>query len=90
MSKGPKSNQYITKIFSREKLSKDIGLRNNNFGSEMVESCRSENSWFFGLRDSLLMGLGQDQQQHPFVHTGGGSVAVAVGVIDMKQVTPDT
>ena len=32
---------------------------------------------------SLLMGLGQDQQQHPAVNTGGGSVAVAVGVTDM-------
>ena len=38
------------------------------------------------------MGLGQDQQQHPAVHTGGvrraGLVAVAVVVIsDMLQVT---
>ena len=38
------------------------------------------------------MGLGQDQQ-HPAVHTGGlvegGSVAVAVGISDMRQVTGD-
>ena len=36
---------------------------------------------------TLLVGLGQEQQQHPAVHTGklagGGSVAVAVGVSDM-------
>ena len=47
---------------------------------------------FVGLCNSLLMGLGQDQQ-HPAVHTGGlvegGSVAVAVGISDMRQVTGD-
>ena len=36
---------------------------------------------------SLLIGLGQDQQQHPAVHSGGlaggGSVALAVDVSDM-------
>ena len=35
----------------------------------------------------LFFGEGQDQQQHPAVHSGelarGGSVAVAVGVSDM-------
>ena len=40
---------------------------------------------FLGLCDSLLRLLGQDQQQHPAVHTGGVSmqVAVAVGFSDM-------
>ena len=42
----------------------------------------------FGVfRYSLLMGLGQDQQQHPAMNTGelaeGGSVAVAVGISDI-------
>ena len=40
------------------------------------------------------MGLCQDQEQHPAVHTGGvtkeGSVALAVGVSDKGQVTHDT
>ena len=36
-----------------------------------------------GLCSSLLMGLGQDQQQHPAVDTRGGSVLEAVGVNDM-------
>ena len=40
-----------------------------------------------------MIGLGQDKQQHPAVHAeelaGGGSVAVAVGVSDMWQVTGD-
>ena len=41
----------------------------------------------FGLCHSSLMDLYQDQQQHLTVHSGGisggGSVAVAVGVSDM-------
>ena len=53
----------------------------------MVENCHAKKKFFLGLCDSLLMGLGQEQQQHPAVHTGelagGGSVAVAVGVSDM-------
>ena len=40
-----------------------------------------------GLRNSLLMGVGQDQQQHMLrilgELAGGGSVAVAVCVGDM-------
>ena len=50
---------------------------------------------FFCLIDSILNGLGSDQQHHPVVHTGrvsragGGSVAVAVGASDMQQVTHD-
>ena len=40
------------------------------------------------------MGLGQDQQQHPAVQSGGnsrgaGPMAVAVGVSDMWQMTGD-
>ena len=65
----------------------DIGLRFSNFGLEMVKNCRAEKSNFFGLHYSLLMHLGQDQQQHPTVNRGGvskgGSVAVAVGVSDI-------
>ena len=38
------------------------GARVSNLGSEMVEN---EQAYFFGLCNSLLMGLGQDQQQHP-------------------------
>ena len=33
-----------------------------------------------GLRNSLLIGLGQDQQHYPDVLAGGWSVAVAVAV----------
>ena len=40
------------------------------------------------------MGLGQDHQQHPAVHTGelagGKFMAVAVGISDRLQVTGDT
>ena len=40
-----------------------------------------------GLQNSLLMGLGQDHQQYPAVHTGGVNrgrfVALAVGNSDM-------
>ena len=43
------------------------------FGSEIVENAhaKKKESRFLGLHDSLLMGLGQDQQQHPAVHSGG-------------------
>ena len=34
-----KSNQSIKKIFITEKFRKEIGLRLNNFGSEMVKNC---------------------------------------------------
>ena len=50
---------------------------------------------FFGLWHSLLMDLGNDQQQPPTVEVGklarGGpvAVAVAVGISDMWQVTDD-
>ena len=40
-----------------------------------------------GLGNLLLICVGPDQQQH---HAGEGSVAVAVGVSDMQQVTCDT
>ena len=49
---------------------------------------------FLGICNSLLMGLGQDQQPHPAVYAGvvskGGSVAKSIGVIDMRHVTGDT
>ena len=47
--------------------------------------------WFLGSCDSLLLGLGQDEQKHLTVRTGevsrGMSVAVIVGDSDMWQVT---
>ena len=36
------------------------------------------------------MGLGQDEQQHPAVHSWGVSMAVAVGVSHMGEVTSDS
>ena len=43
--------------------------------------------YFWVLENLLLISLGQDQQQHPALLTGGvsrvGSVTVAVGVSDM-------
>ena len=45
--------------------------QNKRFFSEMVENWHVEKSTLLGLCDSLLMGLCQDQQQHPAVHTGG-------------------
>ena len=39
----------------------------------IVENCYAEKSIFLGLHNSLLMGLGQDQQQHLAAHTGGVS-----------------
>ena len=41
-------------------------------------------SWFAGLCDSLLMGLDQNQQQHPALHTGG----VSRGRQSWKKETP--
>ena len=51
----------------------------------LYKNCRRKNVKFLGLCKTLLMGLGQDQQQHPAGRelAGGGSVAVAVGVSDM-------
>ena len=53
----------------------------------MVKNCCKEKSRISGFNDSILMGLGQTQHQHPAVHTGGayrgGSVAVAVAISDM-------
>ena len=41
------------------------------------------------LGNSLLVGLGQEKQQHPAVHTGGvnknGSVAVAVALATCER-----
>jgi hypothetical protein len=40
-----------------------------NFGSEIVANgCAKKKKYFSGNCDSLLMDLGQDQQQHPAVH----------------------
>ena len=41
--------------------------------SEMVNNCCAVNKYFVGLHNSLLMGLGQDQQLHLAVLTGGVS-----------------
>ena len=66
MYKGCKSNWSITKRFLMNKLWNDIVHRFRNFS-------RAEKRWFFGHRHSLLMDLGQDQQQHPTVHSAGVS-----------------
>ena len=47
---GQKSNQSFTKIFFREKVWKDNGLRISNIGSEVVKNCRAEKKNLFGLR----------------------------------------
>ena len=46
-------------------------LEKSDDRSEMVKNCCSEKSKSFGLCDLFLMGLGQDQQQHPAAHKGG-------------------
>ena len=43
------SQQSIAKQFFKENLRQDIGLRVCNFGSEMVQNCPAEKSWFLGL-----------------------------------------
>ena len=68
-----RSNWSIAKRFVWEKFWKDIGLRFRNFGSEMVKNHNLKNCLFLSHRHSLLMDLGQDQQQHPTVHSGGFS-----------------
>ena len=68
---GQKSNQLITKRFLRKKKLKDIGPRIFNFELEVVENNYNKKSCFVDLCDSLLKGLGQNQQHHPAVHTGG-------------------
>ena len=49
--------------------------------------------FIIGFQDTFLMRHGQDQQQHPNVHSGvlalGRSIAVAVGVSDKQQVICD-
>ena len=64
-------------------MTKNIGLRIFSLALKIVKNCSAKKS----LLDSLLMGLGQDQQQYPVVHTvgvrRGGSVAVVVCVTDM-------
>ena len=72
-----KIDQY-SRRFLRKHYWKDNGLRIRYFGSKRVNN-RS---------DFLLMGLGQDQQQHHALYIGGVSRArvsgsVAVGIIDM-------
>ena len=52
------------------KMLKGQGFQNLRFGSEMVEN---HHTWFLGLCNSLLTGLGQDQNQYPAVHTEGVS-----------------
>ena len=52
----------------------------------MVKVTAQDFFGFFGLCNSLLIGLGQDQQQHLCIlweSTIGGSVTVAASVDDM-------
>ena len=53
----------------------------------MGKNCCVVKSRFLGPCNSLLVGLGQDQQQHLTVHTGGvikrRVVAVAVAISDI-------
>ena len=67
-----------------------------HLGSEMVKNCHAKKSLFLGLCKSLLMGLGQDQQQHPSVHSGGVSRVWRCGcwrywnvTVDLQHVTHD-
>ena len=55
------------------KLANYHGLTTCNFCSKIFQNHRVERRWFKNLCNSLLMGLGQNQQQHPPVHTGGVS-----------------
>ena len=72
---------------SETNLKKDI-LEKINEGKLVSESTDKTQKWskivniklfFFGLRNSLLIGLGQDQQQHPVVHNGGVSTGRICG-----------
>ena len=56
-----RSTVQSTKIFIREKLRRDIGLR------FWLQNSHTKK------RHSLLMDLGHDQQQHPIVHSWGVS-----------------
>ena len=58
---------------------KNVGFKIKIFGSEMVKNCRTEKSRFLGPSGSLLLGLDQDQQQHPAVHTVGVSRGMGHG-----------
>ena len=62
---------------------KNNGPRIGIFCSKIVYKTPAEKINVFGLRDLLLMGLGQGQKQDPSVHSWGGSMAVPVGVSDM-------
>ena len=64
------------KKIPQEKFLKNINLRLSNFGSEIKErrkKIRTGKSLILGLCHSLLMDLGQDQQQQSTAHSGGVS-----------------
>ena len=53
-------------------LEKDVDLRFNNFSSERVQNSRA-NFIYFYFRHTLLMDLGNNQQQHLTLYSGGDS-----------------
>ena len=83
----------MRKIACLEKKTEFNNWVNKNI--TMRASWRHRVNKCFGLRNSLLMREGQNQQQHPAEHNWGVSrervvaVAVAVGGSDMCQVTGD-
>ena len=69
-----KHKRSIAIRFVREQFRKNIGFRVIDFGSAMLNIRRMEQKGnFWVLLHSLLMDLGQDQQKHPAVHSGGVS-----------------
>ena len=48
-------------------------------GSEWVQDCSEEERRFLGRHNLFFIGLGPDQQQHPTVHSGGGTTSEVAG-----------
>ena len=97
----------ITKVESQiDYLLKKILRENCNFGSKIIKNSKGNcnfgskiikifesNKIIFWSSKLIIVGLGEDHQQHPAVNTGGVSkwrVAVAVGVSDALVMTPNT
>ena len=68
------------KHINNKRLWKDLGN---------CQKLPQKHFWFLGFHNSFWMLLCKDQQQHPSVHTAGGSVALTVHISDLRQVTGD-